>query len=134
MSARTIKYIEEALPFNMGGMIVYQLLPSQALEQVDPVLLTHHARVKFNGNRNPLEAGVGPHPHRGFSPVTFIFKGGVHHRDSLGNSSVIYEGGTQWIHAGNGIVHSERPPREIAEQGGRHTGNHANMVQRACQT
>ncbi len=118
MSNRTIKHTEEALPHNMGGMIVYQPLPSAAIEQVDPVLLIHHARVKFSGNKDPLQMGVGPHPHRGFSPVTFIFKGGVHHRDSLGNNSVIYEGGTQWIHAGNGIVHSERPPKEIAEKGG----------------
>ncbi len=118
MTTRTIKSIEEALPHNMGGMIVYQPLPSQALAQVDPVLLIHHARVKFAGNKDPLQAGVGPHPHRGFAPVTFIFKGGVHHRDSLGNSSIIYEGGTQWIHSGHGIIHSERPPKEIAEEGG----------------
>ena len=118
MSTRTVKHIEKALPNNMGGMIVYQPLPSAALEQVDPVLLIHHARVKFSGHRDPLQAGVGPHPHRGFSPVTFIFKGGVHHRDSLGNSSVIYEGGTQWIHSGQGILHSERPPKDIAEKGG----------------
>lgn len=118
MTTKSIKHIEKALPFNMGGMIVYQPLPSAALEQVDPVLLIHHARVKFSGNKDPLQAGVGPHPHRGFSPVTFIFKGGVHHRDSLGNSSVIYEGGTQWIHSGQGILHSERPPKDIAEKGG----------------
>jgi hypothetical protein len=49
-------------------------------------------------------AGVGPHPHRGFSPVTFIFKGGVHHRDSRGNDSVIYAGGAQWMNAGMGII------------------------------
>lgn len=118
MSTKTLKHIEKAHPFNMGGMIVYQPLPSETMEQVDPVLLIHHARVKFSGNRDPLQTGVGPHPHRGFSPVTFIFKGGVHHRDSLGNSSVIYEGGTQWIHSGQGILHSERPPKDIAEHGG----------------
>lgn len=37
-------------------------------------------------------ARVGPHPHRGLSPVTFIFKGGVHHRDSSGNSSINEQG------------------------------------------
>ena len=51
--------------------------------------------------------------------MTFIFKGGVHHRDSRGNDSVIYAGGAQWINAGMGIIHSERPPRDIHDIGGR---------------
>jgi redox-sensitive bicupin YhaK (pirin superfamily) len=63
-------------------------------------------------------AGVGPHPHRGFFPSLF-FQGGVHHHDSRGNDSIIYEGGTQWMHAGLGIIHSERPPQNIHEIGGR---------------
>lgn len=63
--------------------------------------------------------GVGPHPHRGFSPVSFIFKGGVHHRDSRGNNNVIYAGGTQWMNAGMGVIHSERLPHDIHEIGGR---------------
>ncbi|MEM0998358.1 MAG: pirin family protein [Bacteroidota bacterium] len=58
------------------------------------------------------------HPHRGFSPVTFIYKGSVHHRDSIGNDSVVGAGGTQWMHAGRGIIHSERPSKELASQGG----------------
>ena len=61
---------------------------------------------------------MGPHPHRGFSPVTLIFKGGVQHRDSRGNNSIVTEGGTQWMFAGRGITHSERPVKELAEKGG----------------
>ncbi|MGB1647446.1 MAG: pirin family protein, partial [Crocinitomicaceae bacterium] len=59
-----------------------------------------------------------PHPHRGFSPVTFIFKGSVRHQDSIGNNVVVSAGGTQWMHAGKGIVHSERPGLELVENGG----------------
>ena len=62
--------------------------------------------------------GVGPHPHRGFSPVTFIFEGEVHHQDSRGNKGTIGKGGTQWMNSGMGIVHSERPSKKIAEEGG----------------
>jgi redox-sensitive bicupin YhaK (pirin superfamily) len=51
--------------------------------------------------------------------VTFIFKGGVHHRDSRGNDNVVYAGGAQWMNAGMGIIHSERPPHDIHEIGGR---------------
>lgn len=104
---------------DMGGFPVRQPLPSAGLDQLDPFILLHHADVRVPANVEPRHAGVGPHPHRGFSPVTFIFKGGVHHRDSRGNDSVIYEGGTQWMNAGRGIIHSERPPDDIASRGSR---------------
>jgi hypothetical protein len=103
---------------DMGGMPIRQPLPTQQVQQVDPFLLLHHAKVKPPTHIDPDHAGVGPHPHRGFSPVTFIFKGGVHHRDSRGNNSIIYEGGAQWMNAGMGIIHSERPPHDIHERGG----------------
>jgi hypothetical protein len=95
---------------NMGGFEVRQPLPSVGLESLDPFLLLHHADVNYKNAVGPDQSGVGPHPHRGFSPVSFVFKGGVHHRDSLGNDSVIYAGGVQWINSGSGIIHSERPP------------------------
>jgi redox-sensitive bicupin YhaK (pirin superfamily) len=94
-------------------------LPTQRVGQIDPFLLLHHADIKVPAHIEPDHAGVGPHPHRGFSPVTFIFKGGVHHRDSRGNDSVIYAGGAQWMNAGMGMIHSERPPHDIAAIGGR---------------
>jgi quercetin 2,3-dioxygenase len=115
---RTIKSIVYAKEFDMGGMPVRQAFPSSKAETVDPFLLLHHADVKVPTYIPTNKAGVGPHPHRGFSPVTFIFKGGVHHRDSRGNNNVIYEGGTQWMNAGMGIIHSERPPHDIFERGG----------------
>ena len=104
---------------DMGGLPVRQPLPTQRVEQIDPFLLLHHADIKVPAHIEPDHAGVGPHPHRGFSPVTFIFKGGVHHRDSRGNDSVIYAGGAQWMNAGMGVLHSERPPDNIHELGGR---------------
>jgi redox-sensitive bicupin YhaK (pirin superfamily) len=102
----------------MGGFPVKQPLPTMHVEQIDPFLLLHHAVARVPADRDPMTAGVGPHPHRGFSPVTFVFKGGVHHRDSRGNSSVISAGGTQWMNAGMGVIHSERPPENIHELGG----------------
>lgn len=115
---RSIKSIIYANQFDMGGMPVRQAFPSTKAESVDPFLLLHHANVKVPAHVTTNKAGVGPHPHRGFSPVTFIFKGGVHHRDSRGNDNVVYEGGTQWMNAGMGVVHSERPPKDIFEIGG----------------
>lgn len=102
----------------MGGIFLEQPLPAADIDQIDPFILLHHWNKNIEGNDNQKNQGVGPHPHRGFSPVTLIFKGGVHHQDSRGNNSIILEGGTQWMNSGMGIVHSERPTKELAENGG----------------
>ena len=119
MKNRSVSHLLYAEQVDMGGFPVRQPLPTQNVDAIDPFLLLHHAEVKFSETKDLKNAGVGPHPHRGFSPVTFIFKGGVHHRDSRGNNSIIYSGGTQWMNAGRGIVHSERPPLDIHENGSR---------------
>ena len=119
MKNRSVSSLLYANVVDMGGMPVRQPFPTVKVDQIDPFLLLHHADVKVPTHLEPDEAGVGPHPHRGFSPVTFIFKGGVHHRDSRGNDNVVYAGGAQWMNAGMGIIHSERPPVDIHERGGR---------------
>lgn len=119
MKHRSVKTLLYGELINMGGLPVRQAFPTAKVQQVDPFLLIHHADIKVPNHLRPAHAGVGPHPHRGFSPVTFIFKGGVHHRDSRGNDSVVYGGGAQWMNAGMGIMHSERPPFDIHSQGGR---------------
>lgn len=101
--------------YNMGELKVRQPLPSPELEYLDPFVLLHHGHMFLDPNENPKHAGVGPHPHKGFAPVTFLFKGSVNHRDSRGNNKTVNAGGTQWMHAGMGIVHSERPQAEEQE-------------------
>lgn len=118
MKNRTVSTLLYAHPVDMGGMPVRQPFPTSRVQQLDPFLLLHHANIKVPTHLEPDDAGVGPHPHRGFSPVTFIFKGGVHHRDSRGNDNVVYEGGAQWMNAGMGVIHSERPPKDIHDRGG----------------
>ena len=81
-------------------------------------MVFHHGKAIADKSIPLHLQGVGPHPHRGFSPVSFIYKGGVHHQDSRGNNHVVYEGGTQWTNAGMGIIHSERVPADIFEHGG----------------
>ncbi len=110
--------IVKAAPINMGGHLLDQPLPIEGLVQIDPFLLIHHWKNNLPGNQSEGEVGVGPHPHRGFSPVTFVFKGIVEHRDSLGNFASVGEGGTQWMFAGRGITHSERFGKKLAKQGG----------------
>lgn len=118
MSTKTIRAIYPADKVNMGGHLLDQPLPNDELQNLDPFLLIHHWHQILPGGQRPQELGVGPHPHRGFSPVTFIFKGAIEHRDSLGKKATVYAGGTQWMSAGRGITHSERFPRELTEKGG----------------
>jgi len=115
---KSINKIIKSEKVDMGGIILDQPLPNKLMDQIDPFLLIHHWDDELKGGRHQKETGVGPHPHRGFSPVTLIFKGGVQHRDSRGNNSIVTEGGTQWMFAGRGITHSERPVEELAENGG----------------
>lgn len=119
MKNRSVSTLLYATQVDMGGLPVRQPFPTSKIDQLDPFLLLHHADVKVPVHREPDHAGVGPHPHRGFSPVTFIFKGGVHHRDSRGNDNTVYAGGAQWMNAGMGVIHSERPSHDIHDIGGR---------------
>lgn len=102
----------------MGGIILDQPLPFRGQEQIDPFLLVHHWEDRHEGGQNQLEVGVGPHPHRGFSPVTFIFKGGIYHQDSAGHTGLVEAGGTQWMNSGKGVIHSERPGKSLVKNGG----------------
>ncbi len=51
--------------------------------------------------------GFGTHPHSDMEIVTYIVKGALQHRDSMGNSAVMRAGDIQRISAGSGIMHSE---------------------------
>ena len=133
MSNRTIKQIIPSQKINMGGIFLQQPLPNSSIQQIDPFILIHHGALPVKKGKGQRESGVGPHPHRGFSPVTFVFKGGVQHQDSLGNNEIVLQGGTQWINAGRGIIHSERPTIEMVEQGGENEIiqlNHKNHVKK----
>ena len=67
----------------------------------------------------PGEAkGTSWHPHRGFETVTYIIDGTFQHRDSAGGGGLITNGDTQWMTAGGGILHIERPPEELVASGG----------------
>ena len=105
-------------PFvNMGPIKLRQPLPTKGIENVDPFLLLHHygpyAISEFN---NPFD--LGPHPHRGFEPITLLFKGAQLHRDSLGNEMIVKAGDVQWTTAGRGIIHAEAPTKEFVKKGG----------------
>ena len=116
MLRKVIKLLS-ASRHEMGEHQMYQPLPNETNENLDPFLLVHHHGPHYF---EPYNRGLpfGPHPHRGFETLTFIYSGSVEHADSQGFKSVIHPGGVQWMTAGRGIVHSENIPYEMRENGG----------------
>ncbi len=101
----------------MGQTMIKQPLPTVRVERIDPFLLLHHfGPYEVTPPFDPLD--VGPHPHRGFEPVTFLYQGELRHKDSRGNEGILGSGDVQWMTAGRGIIHSERASRDFLEQGG----------------
>ena len=72
----------------------------------DPFLLLDDFR---NNNPQDYQLGFPWHPHRGIETITYILKGAVEHKDSLGNSGKLNDGDVQWMTAGSGILHQEMP-------------------------
>ncbi|MBS7537680.1 pirin family protein [Ancylobacter lacus] len=57
-------------------------------------------------------APFGPHPHAGFSAITYVLEDSpvaLRSRDSLGNDLDIRPGGIVWLQAGKGAQHQEVP-------------------------
>jgi redox-sensitive bicupin YhaK (pirin superfamily) len=50
--------------------------------------------------------------------VTFILDGDIKHQDSTGHSSVMKQGGVQWMTAGKGLIHAETSSEEFMKEGG----------------
>ena len=62
--------------------------------------------------------GTPWHPHRGFETFTYLMDGEFLHQDSNGGGGSIGEGGTQYMTAGDGILHIETPPEHLVVSGG----------------
>jgi len=62
--------------------------------------------------------GTPWHPHRGFETVTYLIDGTFEHNDSNGGGGTITNGDTQWMTAGAGILHIEKPPEALVVSGG----------------
>ncbi|MCE8555271.1 pirin family protein [Ruegeria pomeroyi] len=91
---------------DLGGFEVRRALPAPRRQMVGPFI--------FFDQMGPAEFLTGqgidvrPHPHIGLATVTYLYKGRLHHRDSLGTDQWIEPGAVNWMIAGNGVTHSER--------------------------
>ncbi len=117
MKHNTIKNVGRSDFTKMGPIELRQPIPTQQIDMIDPFILLHHyGPYQINKDSNPFD--LGPHPHRGFEPITFLIQGEQLHRDSLGNESIVKVGDVQWTTAGRGVIHAEGPTKSFVKQGG----------------
>ena len=103
------------------GFAVRRVLPSVKRRTVGPfIFLDHFGPLVVPPGGDGME--VRPHPHIGLATVTYLFEGGIFHRDSLGYAQAIRPGDVNWMTAGSGIAHSERTEPEMRQSGFRMHG------------
>lgn len=98
-----------------GGITVSRLLPTVTRRMVGAWCFLDHAGPAHFAPGEGLR--VGPHPHIGLQTFTWMLKGQVLHRDSLGYQQVIRPGQVNLMTAGQGISHTEE---SLPEEGDLH--------------
>src|SRR5277367_2914431 len=94
---------------DLGGFIVRRALPAAQRQMVGPFIFFDH----FGPAEIPAGQGadVRPHPHIGLATVTYLFRGEILHRDSVGrNRSSGRATSTGWWRGAASPIPSERPP------------------------
>ncbi len=90
---------------NLGaGFSANRIVTAQVAALMQPVMGMDHFLMS--------DVTFAPHPHAGFSAVSYVFEsspGRLRNRDSLGNDFEMGAGGLIWTQAARGVVHDERP-------------------------
>ena len=113
---RAVERVLRAYPTVEGaGVRLHRAFGSYEVPQFDPFLMLDDFRAQ---RPEDYLAGFPTHPHRGIETVTYMLKGTVQHKDSMGNAGSINAGDVQWMTAGSGIIHSEMPKPVNGQMGG----------------
>lgn len=107
MSTRKVIEQIKARPSSDGnGVKLLRVFGGAGPERFDPFLLLD----EFGSERaDDYIGGFPPHPHRGFSTITYMLEGKMEHTDHMDNVGLLEDGGVQWMTAGKGVIHSEMP-------------------------
>ena len=90
-----------------AGVNLVRVLGNGTIEDYDPILMLD----SFDStNPDDYTAGFPMHPHRGIETISYVYRGFMTHKDSLGNEDTIGDGEVQWMTAGSGILHEEKLP------------------------
>jgi quercetin 2,3-dioxygenase len=116
-AVRPVRSITDApASFEGEGFPVRRAFAGVSIADLDPFIhMDQMGEVEY-GPGEPK--GTPWHPHRGFETVTYMIDGTFQHQDSIGGGGLITNGATQWMTAGSGILHIERPPEELIASGG----------------
>lgn len=90
-----------------AGVSLVRVLGNETVAEFDPFLMLD----SFDStNPDDYTAGFPLHPHRGIETISYVYKGKMIHKDSLGNEASVGDGEVQWMNSGSGIMHEESIP------------------------
>lgn len=107
MERKVLRKVEGFRTKDGAGVSLVRVLGNQTIEDFDPILMLD----SFDStDPDDYTAGFPRHPHRGIETISYVYKGGMVHRDTLGNVDGISDGEVQWMNSGSGIEHAEELP------------------------
>jgi len=107
MERKIEKHIKGYRTRDGAGVNLVRVLGPATVKDFDPFLMLD----SFDSTNPEDYAGGFPlHPHRGIETISYVYRGKMTHRDSLGNEDTVTDGEVQWMTAGSGIMHEEKLP------------------------
>lgn len=107
MERKIIKKVQGFRTKDGAGVSLVRVLGRDTIEDFDPILMLD----SFDStNPDDYTKGFPMHPHRGIETISYLYKGKMVHKDTLGNEDAITSGEVQWMNSGSGIEHEERIP------------------------
>ncbi|MBH74425.1 MAG: pirin [Dehalococcoidia bacterium] len=116
VSRCVVKKVDAVSGFEGEGFPVNRAFARLSTAETDPFIMMDEMGAVEYAPGEPR--GTPWHPHRGFETVTYLIDGIFNHQDSHGGGGVIKDGDTQWMTAGSGLLHIEKPPEELVVSGG----------------
>lgn len=90
-----------------AGVSLVRVLGHDTVREFDPILMLD----SFDStDPDDYTAGFPLHPHRGIETISYVYRGKMKHKDTLGNEDTVEDGEVQWMNSGSGILHEEQVP------------------------